>query len=69
MNSELQMHSNVELQNTDNKLLDLEDSTHEKNEEFLDGDMHDNSDAERNNMETRKELVLEKYIRRHHPAD
>ena len=31
--------------------------------------MHDKSDAERNNMETRKELVLEKYVRRHHLVD
>ena len=31
--------------------------------------MHDNSDAERNNMETRKEPILAKYVRRHHPAD
>ena len=31
--------------------------------------MHDNSDAERNKIETRKEPVLEKYVRRHHLAD
>ena len=31
--------------------------------------MHGNSNAKRNNMEIRKELVLAKYVRRHHPAD
>ena len=31
--------------------------------------MHSDSDAERNNMEIRKEPVLEKYVRRHHPID
>ena len=31
--------------------------------------MHEDSNAERNNMETRKESLLEKYVRRHHPAE
>ena len=31
--------------------------------------MHDNSGVERNNMETRQEPVLAKYVRRHHPID
>ena len=63
------MHSDAELQNIDNAHLDSQDNTHEENEEFPDGDMHDNSDAEQNNMETRKELVLAKYVRRHHLVD
>ena len=31
--------------------------------------MHEDSDSERNDMQTRKEPVLMKYVRRHHPAD
>ena len=31
--------------------------------------MHEDSDSERNDMQTRKEPVLAKYVRRHHPAD
>ena len=31
--------------------------------------MHGDSDAERDNMETRNEPVLAKYVRRHHPTD
>ena len=31
--------------------------------------MHEDSDSERDNMQTRKELVLAKYVRRNHPAD
>ena len=53
VNAELQMHSDAKLQNADNARLDLEDNTYEENEEFSDGEMHDNLDAERNNMETR----------------
>ena len=69
VNAERQMHSDAKLQDTGNARLDLVDSTHEENEEFFDGDMHDNSDAKRNDMETRKEPVLEKYVRIHHPVD
>ena len=30
---------------------------------------HDNLDSERDNIQTNKEPVLAKYVRRHHPAD
>ena len=60
---------NVELQNIDNAHSNSENSTHEENEELPNGDMHGNLDAARNNMETRKEPVLAKYVRRHHPSD
>ena len=63
------MHSDAKLQNTNNAHSNSENNTHEENEELADGDMHDNLDAKRNNMETRKELVLEKYVRRHHPRN
>ena len=53
------MHSDAELHNTDNARLGLEDNTHEENEEFPDGDMHDNLDAKQNNMETRREPILQ----------
>ena len=61
------MHSDAELQNTGNAHSDSKNSTHEGNEELPVEDMHGDSDAERNNMETRKEPMLEKYVRRHHP--
>ena len=63
------MHSDAEQWNIDNAWLDSEDSTHEENEEFPDENMHDDSEDERNNMETRKEPILAKYVRRHHPAE
>ena len=69
MDAKLQIHSEAKLQNTKNVQLDLENSTHEENEEFPNGDTYDNLDVERNNMETRKEPILAKYVRRHHPAD
>ena len=63
------MHLDAELQNIDNAPSDSENSTHEENEKFPDGDMHDNSDIEQNNMEIRKEPILAKYVRRHHPKE
>ena len=69
MNAELQMHSDVELQNIENVHSDSKNNQHEGNEEIPDENMHEDSDSERNNMQIRKEPVLEKYVRRHHPAD
>ena len=60
------MHSDVKLHNTENTHSDYENSTHEGNEELPDEDMHGDPDAERNDIETRKEPVLAKYVRRHH---
>ena len=60
------MHLDAELQNIGNAHLDYENNTHERNEELPDGDMHGNSDAERTNMETRKEPRLEMYVRRNY---
>ena len=57
------MHSNVELQNIENVHSNLEDRTHEENEEVPNEEMHID------NMEIRKEPVLAKYVRRHHPTD
>ena len=69
MNVELQMHSNVELQNVENSHSDFENSQHEGNKEIPNENMHEDSDFERDNMQTRKEPVLAKYVRRHHPTD
>ena len=46
-----------------------EKNAHEENEELPDGDMHENSNAKRTNMETRKEPRLAKYVRRNHPTE
>ena len=64
-----QLHSDAKLQNAGNVHLDSENNTHEGNEEFPDRDMHGDLDAERTNMETRKEPRLAKYVRRHHPVE
>ena len=64
----VELHSDAELQNIGNAHLDSKNNTHEENDELLDGDMHGDSNAERKNMEIRKEQVLEKYVRRHHPT-
>ena len=63
------MHLDSELQNIENAHSNSKNRKHEENEELPDGDMHGNLDAERNNMETRKEPVLAKYVRRHHLVD
>ena len=69
VNVELQMHSNAKLQNTNNVHSNSENNTHEGNEGLPNGDMHEDLEVERKNMETRKERVLEKYVRRHHLVD
>ena len=63
------MHSDAKLQNVENTHSDLENRTHEGNEELPDEDMHCDSDAERNSMDTRKEPRLGKYVRRDHPIE
>ena len=50
-------------------ISDFENNTHERDEESPDRDMHNDSDAKRTNMETRKEPRLAKYVRRHHPVE
>ena len=69
MNVELQTHSEAELQNTENAHSDSKNYQHEGNGEVPDENMHEESDSKSNDMQTRKELVLEKYVRRHHPED
>ena len=69
VNVELQTHSEAELHNTENAHSDSENFQHERSEELPNESMHEDSDSERNNMQTRNELVLVKYVRRHHPAD
>ena len=44
-------------------------STHERDVELPDRDVHSDSDAERPNMETKTEPRLSKYLRRHHPTE
>ena len=54
-------HSKYELQNEENAHSNSKISTHER-------DVHSDSKAERENMKTRIEPRLSKYVRRHHPA-
>ena len=53
----VELHLNVKLKNIGNAHSDFENSTHEENEGLPDEDMRGNSDAERNNIETRKEPI------------
>ena len=69
VNVELQTHSDVKLQNRENVHSDSENNQHEGNEEIPDENTHEDSDFERDNMQKRKEPVLAKYVRRHHPTD
>ena len=62
----VELHSDVELQNVGNAHSDYKISTHERNVELPERDVHSNSNVERPNIETRIEPRLSKYVRRHH---
>ena len=63
------MHLDAELQNEENAHSNSEVSTHERDVELPERDIHSDSVAERPNMETRIEPRLSKYVIRHHPAE
>ena len=66
----VELHSDVKLQNKGNVHFDFEImSTHERDVELPDRDVHSDSNAERPNMEARTKSRLSKYVRRHHPAE
>ena len=58
--------TNAELQNEGNAHFDFEISTHERDVELPDKDVHSESNVERPNMEVRTKPRLSKYVRRHH---
>ena len=68
LNSRTELHSNVELQNEENTHSDSEVSTHDRDVELPERDVHSDFEIERPNMETRTEPRLFKYVRRHHLA-
>ena len=65
----VELHSEAELQNEENSHFDSEISTHERYSELPERDVHNDSEVERPNMETRTEPRLSKYVRRHHLAN
>ena len=65
----VKLHLEVKLQNEDNAHSDFEISTHERDVELPERDVHNDSEAERPNMETRKEARLANYVRRHYLAE
>ena len=69
VNAELQTHLEAKLQNTKNDHSDSENFQHERSEELPNENIHEDSDSERNDMQIRREPVLAKYVRRHHPED
>ena len=62
------LHSDAKLQNVGNAHSDSKNNTHERDEELPDRSVHNESDAERPNMETRTKSRLSKYVRMHHPT-
>ena len=65
----VEFHSDIKLQNEGNTHSNSEISTHERDVELPDRDVHSDFDAERPNMETRTKPRLSKYVRRHHPIE
>ena len=63
------MHLDAKLKNEGNAHSDSEISTHERDVDIPNRDVHSDSDAERPNMETRIKPRLSKYMRRHNPTD
>ena len=64
----VELHSNTKLQNEVNAHSDNKISTHKRDVELPDRDVHDDFDAKRLNMETRIKPRLSKYVRMHHPT-
>ena len=60
---------NAELQNEGNAHSDSKISTHERDTELPERDVHSESDAERPKIETRTEPRPSKYVRKHHPTE
>ena len=57
---------NAQLQNKGNGNSNSEISTHERDVELPDIDVHSDSNADRSNMESKPKPRLSKYVRRHH---
>ena len=65
----VELHSEAELQNGENAHFDSKISKHERDDELSNGDVHSDFKVERPSMETRKEIKLSNYVRRHHPIE
>ena len=65
----VKLHSNVKLQNEENKHSDFEVSTYDRDTKLPERNIHSDSEVERPNVETRTEPRLSKYVRRHHLAE
>ena len=65
----VELHSGVESQNVEVAHSDSEDSTYERDAELPDRDEHSDAEAERQNVITRTEPRLSKYVKRHHPTN
>lgn len=65
----VELHSEAELQNEENAHFDSEISTHGRDVELPDRDVHSDPESERSNMETRTKPRLSKYVKKHHPVE
>ena len=65
----IELHSEAELQNEEDAHSKPAISTHDNNEELLDGDVQSEPEPESSNMKTRTKPRLAKYVKRHHPTD
>ena len=65
----VELHSKSKLQNEENAHSDFEISTHERDVELSDREVHSDPKSERSNMEARIEPRLSKYVKKHHLAE
>ena len=65
----VKLHLDAEPQNIRSAHSDSEISTHERDEELPDREVHSDSDAKGPNRESRTKRRLAKYVRKHHPTE
>ena len=66
LHSKTELHLGTELQTEEIAHLDSKVSIHERDAEIPDRNTHSDTEAERQNEETRVEPTLSKYVKRHH---
>ena len=69
LQSRTELHLGAELQNEENAHSNFDISKYGRDVETLDRDAHSDIKAERQSVRSRTDLVLSKYVKRHHPTD
>ena len=65
----VELHSEVKLQNEEDAHSESEISTHDRDIELPNREVQSDPEPESSNMEIRTEPRLSKYVKRHHPAN